>query len=170
MSNPAPVATFLDTVSPQYLMPSSRAYAGVIAYANGAYAWPQDQVDAFHKAGKRIHKYDVNGRAVQLADVLDVERYDASPADAPAWVDERWETHSTAAVYCSLSNVPAVTGELGARPCYLIVADWTGVPHIPDLKLPPRIVLAGVQFATNNFYDSVAIYSRPWLEGARIPL
>jgi hypothetical protein len=167
---------FRDTVSPQ-VMAINNTYQGVIAYANGRYAWPEAQISRFKWAGKRIHKYDVNGSAVQAADVLDVERYDATPESAPGWVAERWATHSTAAIYCSRNVVPDVVGHLGAMPCYLIVADWTGIPHIPvlsaadidvdqvadaagqarvpkleelgvsELALPPHIVLAGVQFA-----------------------
>jgi hypothetical protein len=160
---------FRDTVSPQ-AMAIDDSYQGVIAYANGRYAWPAAEVSRFLHAGKRLHKYDVNGSGVQIADVLDVERYDATPQQARGWVEERWATHSTAACYLSLDVVPELVRCLGPVPCYLIVAHWTGKPHIPELALPPHIVHAGTQYANlpHLGYDLLAIYSRPWLEGQKI--
>ena len=86
----------------------------------------------------------------------------------PGWVDERWKTHSTAAVYCERYTVPAVIDALDGRPCYLILADWTGVPHLPVLALPPRVVIAAVQYKSEINWDDTAVYSQAWLEGARL--
>lgn len=160
------VAYFRDSVKPAMIGTSS--CDGVLAYANGDYAWPTSQVERFTEAGKRVHKIDVNGTGVQLADILDVERYDATPAMVPGWVDERWKTHSTAAVYCSRSIVPTIVEMLDGRPCYLIVADWTGVAHFPMLALPPRVEIAAVQYMSRHLWDDVAVYSRGWLEGAKL--
>lgn len=160
------VAHFRDTVQPA--MVGTNTCDGVLAYANGKYQWPLHQVERFIEAGKRIHMIDTNGHDVQHADILDVERYDATVAQVPGWVDERWRTHSTAAVYCSRSVVPAVVSVLNGRPCYLIVADWTNAPHFPAIELPPRVVIAAVQYASYADWDEVAVYSRGWLEGVRL--
>jgi hypothetical protein len=159
------IAHFRDSVEPQTIGTST--VDGVIAYANGRYAWDASDIARFIEAGRKVHKYDVNGLGVQIADVLDVERFDATPEMIPGWVDERWATHSTAAVYCSRVNVPEVIEELAGRPCYLVVADWTGVPHLPVLDLPPRVEIAAVQYAS-HIYDDLAVYSRGWLEGVRL--
>lgn len=160
------IAHFRDSVSPELIGTST--CDGVLYYANGLYEWHPDEIHRFTEAGKRVHAVDVNGSAVQHADILDVERFDAVPAQVPGWVDERWATHSTAAVYCSRDAVPSVVAELDGRPCYLIVADWTGVPHMPALELPPRVVVAAVQYLSRAGWDEVAVYSRGWLEGARL--
>ena len=107
------VAHFRDSVSPELI--GTKTCDGVLAYANGRYAWPKEEIERFIEAGKRVHKVDVNGNAVQLADILDVEPFDAAPNQVAAWVDERWRTHSTAAVYCSRSTVPSVITELRGR-------------------------------------------------------
>lgn len=171
MTHPAPAAIFRDTVSPELLALPDPTYDGVFYYVNGGIsAWPHEQVQRFRSAGKRLHAIDVNGSAPELADVLDVESGDATVAQVPEWTQKRWASHSTAAVYCSLSKVPAVVSVLDGLPSYLIVADWlpSAQPHIPRLVLPSNIVLAGVQYASHTNYDLTAIYSRPWLEGVRI--
>lgn len=160
------IAHFRDSVSPELIGTST--CDGVLYYANGLYKWSTAEVNRFIEAGKRVHAVDVNGSAVQHADILDVETFDATPARVPDWVAERWRTHSTAAVYCSRSVVPSVVRALDGLPCYLIVADWTGVPHMPVLELPPRVVVAAVQYANLPGWDEVAVYSRGWLEGARL--
>lgn len=160
------IAHFRDSVQPQMIGTST--CGGVIAYANGKWAWPESEVNRFIEAGKKVHKYDVTGGGVQLADVLDVERGDATPAMVPGWVDERWKTHSTAAVYVERTGVQGVVAALAGRPCYLIVADWTGVPHMPELELPHNVIVAGVQYSSDMCWDEIAIYSQGWIDGARL--
>jgi hypothetical protein len=160
------VAHFRDSAVPTMIGTST--CGGVIAYANGDYAWPESEVNRFIEAGRKVHKYDVNATGWLIADVLDVERGDATIPDAPGWVDKRWASHSTAAIYIERSNVPALVTELARRPSYLIVADWTGEPHMPELELPANIVVAGVQYAENLYWDELAIYSQAWIDGARL--
>lgn len=161
------VAYFRDTVSPQLIGTST--CDGVLAYANGAWSWPAAEVHRFIEAGKRVHLIDVNASAPGYADILDVERFDATVDQAPGWVERRVAKHSTAAIYIERSNVRGLVAELAMRPCYLIVADWTGKPHIPaGLDLPPWIVLAATQYANHPNWDDVAVYSREWLEGKRL--
>ena len=168
MTTPTPVMFFRDTVRPELLALPDHTYGGVFYYATGDYTWPTAQIKRFKLAGKRVHAIDTSGTGAEIADIVDVETGDLSPQDVPAWVDERWKHHSTAAVYCSRSVVPDVVSALDGRPSYLIVADWTGQPHIPQLTLPPHVILAGVQYANLPDFDLTAIYSRAWLEGAKI--
>jgi hypothetical protein len=76
--------------------------------------------------------------ASEDADCLDIERGDAVPDQAPAWVRRQ---HARGirrpALYTSMSVMPVVEGALGGagipRTAYrLWVADWTGVAHIPS--------------------------------------
>lgn len=160
------IAHFRDSVAPQMIGTST--CDGVLTYANGMWEWPSWEVQRFIEAGKKVHKVDVNGTGVEIADVLDVEVFDASPGMVPAWVDKRWATHSTAAVYCARTTVPSVITALAGRPCYLIVADWTGVPHLPVLDLPHNVVIAAVQYASLSGWDEIAVYSQEWLEGKHL--
>lgn len=162
-----PIQIFRDAVSPQN-MKIDDTYQGVFAYANGRYAWNQAQIDRFLNANKHLYRIDVNGSKPTGASILDVERYDATPEDAPGWVKRRNEIVHDAGVYCQLSSVTDVLNHIGNLPCNLIVADWTGKPHIPELRLRPNIRLIGVQYDSTPGYDLTAIYSAAWLEGRRI--
>lgn len=141
---------------------------GVLAYVNGAFAWSEAELNRFLEADKRVHKVDVIGNAPELADVLDVENGAATLARVKGWTRERWASHSTAATYCSRSIVPSVVQALDGQPSYLIVADWTGVPHLPALTLPANVVIAAVQYANRQWWDEIAVYNRGWLEGKRL--
>jgi hypothetical protein len=153
---------FRDTVSPQ-LMAIDGTYQGVIAYANGRYAWPAEQIRRFTTAGKHLYRYDIDGSGPDLASVLDVERYDATPAMAAQWVPERNRLHNDAGCYTSFDNVPELVDALGHENAWLIVADWIGHPFVPVLKLPPNIKFAGVQYANLPGWDLLAVYSAGWL-------
>lgn len=160
------VAHFRDGVVPAKIGTST--CDGVLAYATGPWTWPDDEVNRFLEAGKRVHKVDPVGDGADLADILDVEPNAATLAMVASWVRQRWAAHSTAAVYCSRSIVPSVVDALGGQPAYLIVADWTNVPHVPALTLPSNVVIAAVQYATTEWWDEIAVYSRDWLEGVRL--
>jgi hypothetical protein len=162
-----PLQIFRDTVSPQR-MAIDDTYQGVIAYADGRYAWPTAQISRFTAAGKHLYRYDVTGDSPHLASVLDVERYDATPGQAAVWVPERNRIDNDAACYTSLDNVPELLAAIGGEPCWLIVADWTGRPHVPGLTLPPNVRLAAVQYATTPSFDLIAVYSGAWLAGHRV--
>ena len=64
--------------------------------------------------------------------------------------------------------MPELLDHIGAEPCWLIVADWTGEPHLPELDLPPNVQIAGIQYATSPGWDSIAVYSARWLAGKRV--
>lgn len=65
------------------------------------------------------------------ADVLDIEQGDATPADAPAWVDRQiarglWQP----TLYCERSQWSQVKSAVGYRNVAYWVADYTGSPHV----------------------------------------
>jgi hypothetical protein len=162
-------ATFRDTVSPQNLVIDS-TYQGVLAYVNGAYAWPTAQVSRFDAAGKYVRRVDVNGSAPHLASVLDVERYDATPAMAAGWVRERnqYSGVQDATVYISKDNLCELVDAIGHdTPVWVIIADWTGVPHVADVGEIPRFAQAAVQYKSTPAYDEIAVYSSAWLAFGR---
>lgn len=163
------LAIFRDTVSPGE-MKIDGSFEGVIAYGNGRYAWPPSQISRFVGAGKHLYRYEVTGDAPHLGSVLDVERYDATPEQAAVWVPERNRIDEDAGCYVSLDGVPGLLDHIGSELCWLIVADWTGTPHVPHLELPANVKLAGVQYASfpNLGYDAIAVYSADWLAGRHV--
>jgi hypothetical protein len=101
----------------------------VAGYVNGN--WPT--YDALVKAFPHAHhvSIDVNGSGV--ADVLDVERGDATPAQAPAWAKRMRALKRTAIIYCSAGIIPTVKAAFAAakepEPLFW-AADWTNKPHL----------------------------------------
>lgn len=162
-------ATFRDTTAPENLI-IDNSYQGVLAYANGRYAWPDSQVSRFLAAGKHVRLIDVDGSAPDLASILDVERYDASPATAAVWVHERNRIgNGDATVYISKANMPQLVEAIGHQtPCYVIVADWTGRPHMPDLGLIPRFATVACQYQNTPGYDLSCVLNLQWLMLGRI--
>ena len=77
-----------DSVTPHAIPESFRAHRnrGVAPYANGHYEWSHREIRSFprHLAG-----IDVDGSDPESADVLDVERFDATPAQWPEWRRDR---------------------------------------------------------------------------------
>jgi hypothetical protein len=129
----------------------------VAAYINEAYAWPDWQVDRF----RRVIRISVNGDPAQAAHArcIDVERFAATPADAPGFIRERIRLgHDDATVYCSRVAVPAVQAACQGLPFRLWVAEWTGEPHQVD-----GIDAWAVQFkgGTGAPFDTSIIYGEP---------
>lgn len=81
--------------------------------------------------------------------VLDVERWDATPDQAPGWAARRRASGADPTIYCSLSTWAAVKAAFAAagiaEPHYWI-ADWDGVA-----ELPPGAV--AVQYAADADFD-----------------
>jgi hypothetical protein len=159
------LATVRDTVNPAS-MKIDDSYQGVLAYRDGLYRWPAAQAKRFHDAGKRIYPISVEGANAHLAQVVDCENGDLSPAEAAHWVRLRNELHHDATVYASLDTIweakPSLLDELGNEPCWLWVAWWTGKPQVPGRFLPPNIRIAAIQYQGLPDWDLSAIVSREW--------
>jgi len=115
-----------DSATPQNI-PDSWDGA-VAAYINERYAWPHHQIMRFNQ----VIRISVNGDAAEArkARVIDVEKFAARPADAPAFIRERIRLgHHDATIYCSRDTVPAVRRACEGLTYRLWVADWTGQPH-----------------------------------------
>jgi len=122
--------TMHDAVTPSNIDP--RAVQLVAGYLNGRYAWSAADwarfPDAVH-VGISVRAYWTVGH------VLDVETGDATPAEAPAWVQARRVAGADPTVYCNSSTWPAVRAAFAAahvaEPHYWI-ARYDGDPTIPD--------------------------------------
>ena len=157
-----PLATFIDTVSPQSIKIDD-SFSGAVAYADGRWAWPLAEVDRFAAAGKHMYRISVTGANPKIASFIDCESGDATAAQAARYVRARNDIAGDGGFYASRSTVAAVVAELGDEPAWLWCADWTGQPHIPQLELPPNVKLALVQYQNLPDRDLSAVYSRAWL-------
>lgn len=154
------IRIFRDSVSPQKI--SVAGMDGVLAYANGDFAWPASQIRRFAVAGKQIAHIDVDGTAPNKAAILDVERFDATPETARTWIPQRNAFRDDAAIYCSRFNLDQLFSMLTGLSYWLIVADWTGTPHVVDMPLPPGVRYLGTQYSSVLPYDVTAIYADDW--------
>jgi hypothetical protein len=120
--------------------------AGVFAagYVDGIFAWPADSWARF-SAVKRIAVF----ATTDDGDALDVERFDATPDQAPGWVQRRRAAGVLRPwVYCNRSNRPDVEGALTAAGVLadqvaLWVATLDGTRTVPAGPYP----IAAVQYA-----------------------
>ena len=123
-----PLVTMFDSVDLNQIPRNAQAVAG---YADGW--WP-----TFHLLAKtwpHARLLSIATNPAHLAHALDIEHGDALPGDAPDWY-RLGPREFLPVFYASLSTMPEVRATLTkagiVRPAYkLLVADWTGVPHIP---------------------------------------
>lgn len=153
---------FRDSVNPARITPSH--VDGVMPYVNGTYAWPEDEIQRFVLAGKQIVRIDIAGDAPHLASILDVERGDATPETAGAWIEQRNAYREDATVYISETNLLALFKATAGLSFWVLAADWTGSPHqLDNIALPRGVRMAGTQYASvPTLYDCSAIYDEGW--------
>lgn len=120
--------TMYDAVSPSGLPKGAPLYAG---YVDGMYANVAQIKALFPNAivvGIAVSSHTNDG------EVLDVENYDATPTEAPGWVQMRRAAGVDPSVYCNSSTWPAVIAAFAAAgvaaPHYWI-AQYDGDPTIP---------------------------------------
>lgn len=118
--------------------------AMVAGYVDGRYKWPDDGWERFPSAVKvRIAVF----AATDDGHVLDVERGNAAPEEAPGWVKMRRAAGVDPSVYCNLSTWPAVRRAFAAagvsEPHYW-VAEWGRHMVIPDGAVALQYRAAGL--------------------------
>lgn len=147
--------TMYDGVSWNLIPASAQVVAG---YGNGHYKWPNA---AWARWPGRIHiVIDTNGSDPVHCHVLDVERYDATPAQCPAWIKARIP-HGRACIYTSRSSLDAVSKACkGFKGIDVWVADWDGMPH--EVEVPANMHLVAVQYQSTASYDLSAVYDAQW--------
>lgn len=101
----------------------------VAGYVNGIWPTYHDLV----KSHPNAQHVSITINASEVADVLDVEKGDATPSQAPVWAKAMRAKGHTPIIYTSLSNVSTVREEFTkvneAEPMFW-VADWTNSPHL----------------------------------------
>ena len=114
--------TVYDTVGDVAGIPASAEY--FLWYVSGNYKTEAEIKSRFPRAiGLSV---DVNGSLP--ADIIDVEKGDASAALAAERLKQGW----VRAIYCSVSTKPDVDKAMGTTNWPWLASDWTGTPHVPD--------------------------------------
>jgi hypothetical protein len=119
-----------------------------LAYANGDYASSLPVARA-RAQGQAIGSICVN--AADIGDILDVERYDATPQQAAGWVQARRAVGVDPSVYCSLSTWPEVQqvfADANVAPPHYWVAAYPG----PGIVVPAGAVAH--QYEDAGAYDA----------------
>lgn len=130
--------TFYDSVNAAAI-PTN--VSGVLGYVDGAYAWTEADwarfPDGVAKVGIAVFASTMAGT------VLDVERGDATPDQAPNWVVRRRSSGVDPWVYCNLSTWDAVIAAFNSagvdQPHYWI-AHYDGIAEIPRGALGKQYV------------------------------
>jgi hypothetical protein len=120
--------TMFDSTTPTAIPPTAAMVAG---YVDGIFVWSPAAWARFPNA---VHVRIAVLASTNDGHVLDVERGDASPAQAPPWVRMRRADGADPSVYCNLSTWPAVQAAFNAagvaQPHYWI-AHYGAGPGIP---------------------------------------
>lgn len=152
--------TMYDSVDPDALPRTAELVAG---YVTGIYKWPPHAWSHWARV-KEVH-IDVNATYPQDSDVLDIERGDAGPNQARAWIEERVK-YGRACLYFSRSSMDAVEAAVTGLPGVDVwVADWTGEPHA--VRVAPNMHLVAVQYANTPHFDLSVVYDPVWPWGEK---
>lgn len=117
-----------DSVNPARIPRDAEMVAG---YVNGIYAWKDTDWALFPHA---VHVGIAVRASYNGGEVLDVERGDAAPAEAPGWVLMRREAGIDPTIYCSESLWTTVAREFnnqGVVAPHYWIAHYDGSPDIP---------------------------------------
>lgn len=160
---------FADSAAPSLIRYPE--FTHVAVYANGMYQWPDDQVARF-PAHVRIGVEAGQPAQAEVARVLDVECFDAAPADFPPFVRARHAAgHDDATVYTSILGDPGygiepvieelTSNGLMAASWRLWVAWWWQRPFPPTAAE----VLAEIRALTNIVIAPGRLWACQWQNG-----
>lgn len=164
--------SFVDSTNPAAV--PAKTFSHVAGYGTGKYTWADATFEEYQRYIK-IAVFSGDSSQAKIARCLDVERFDATPADAPEFIQARHHLgHDDAMIYCSLSTVPDVVDACAhiQTPWTLWVAWWWQKPvpptgfeviqelfHVYDCDLPGGR-LAACQWQPGGPFDLNVLYGR----------
>ena len=143
-----------DSTRP-WLIPAAAAEA-VLMYADGEFEWkPQDKARFPHARYRSISVLN----NPKIAAVLDVEKGDATPADAPGFIRAR---PGDAAIYCNRATLPAVQAACHGLDYRVWLATLDGTR---PTAITGGGTLAAVQYfgGLHTPYDLSVVYDEAWM-------
>lgn len=152
--------TMYDSVDPNALPRTAELVAG---YVTGRFRWAPNAWG--HWPREREVHIDVNGSYPEDSDVLDIERFDAEPSQARAWIEAR-VPHGRACLYFSRSRMDEIEAAITGLPGVDVwVADWTSTPH--TVPVAPNMHLVAVQYENTPHYDLSVVFDPVWPWGEK---
>lgn len=151
-------------------IPTTVSIVGV--YRNGRYAADPNAVNQRFPLSKYVHVWiDIDASCPASAQVLDVEKYDATPEQAPAWVKARRKVVHTSlpTLYCNRDTLPSVLAECAAEgliagehyQLWIATLDGTTKWNQRELSTIPGVV--AVQLETvGGAWDRSVVYDPRW--------
>jgi len=148
-----------DSTTPELIPGWARLKA---LYVNGKYA-------QFPRYGRGHVYIDVTGAAPMSADILDVERGDATPATVLPWLRARshWDAGT---IYCNRDTLPAVQDAAGDLPFHLWLATLDGT--IPESVTGPGHLVAVQAYPASVVgvnIDVSVVLDAAWWAGKALP-
>lgn len=143
---------------------------GVLIYVDGSYKWDARQIRRFPRHWNITTTGDVSH--ARTARCIDVERFDASPADVPEYAAARAKFNDRTVVYCDRSTVPAVVSsdptsfELLWFIATLDGRNWNPATLAADIaanegvQLDPRKIRA-IQYLPGESFDTSLLFGDP---------
>ncbi len=111
-------------------IPAPLSVEVVAGYDDGKYAWTAADWARFPNA---VQVHIAVFPTTNSGQVLDCEQFDATPAQCPGWIKMRQAAGlAVPTIYCALSAMPIVQRACRGLTYNLWIADWTGLPHIPE--------------------------------------
>lgn len=156
--------TMYDSVNPAAIPADAQLVAG---YVDGRYVWTAEAWNRFPSAVQvTIAVFPDTNAGV----VLDVERGNATPDQAPGWVMRRRAAGVDPSVYCTLYAWPAVRQAFAAagvpEPHYWI-AHWDAVSDLPDGAVAKQYA---ADLGDGWHYDTSAVADYwPGVDSAPVP-
>lgn len=155
----------LDDTNLEILAKKAAGAQAIAGYVNGTWANWDQVVAEYEKSGKHLVSIDVIGDAD--AQCLDVERGDATPAQAPAWVQRTMEAGIKARdlrwfpkIYVEEGSARALidaieAAHIGRSDIRIWTGHWTGIPHICTMAYGCSVDADATQWS--NRYASLSL-------------
>ncbi|OLE23438.1 MAG: hypothetical protein AUG49_16005 [Catenulispora sp. 13_1_20CM_3_70_7] len=130
----------------------------VAGYGDGPFAWSSA---GWARFGAHIVPLSIVVSAAHAGDVLDVERFDATPAEAPGWADRfRRPGRRRPTIYCNRATIGAVRQAMAGRPFDWWAATLDGTLNGTDGAV--AVQWKG-QNLTGGHYDESLILDPSWI-------
>lgn len=150
-----------DSIDPNHI--PLNGLSAVAGYGDGLYQWSSSGWARFPSS---IVPLSIVVNPANRGDILDVESYDATPADTPGWADRFHRPGRRApTIYCNRSTIGAVRAAMGSRPFDWWAATLDGTQNVPGAV---AVQYAGSSITGAN-YDESVILDPTWI-GAGGPL
>jgi hypothetical protein len=142
-------------------------------YGTGLYTARAADVAARFPAAHYVTVWiDAIGTAPQACQVLDVERYDATPQHAPGWIRKRASLVHTSlpTVYCNRSTLPDVEASCSAAglhpgkhyQLWISTLDGTETYQGRHLSAVPGVVACQLEGGPGATWDRSVVYDDRW--------